>query len=362
MIGLVIVGRKSLEDASFNLKRLSVLLSDKDYEIERVCFVDDGEDCEKAISEFPEDAVLILCGAIDGLREKIAPDTETTEYFSDGNRTFVPMSEFDESTVRNVLIPLLNAGNKNCTNTVVFKTFGKSEDELRERLGKLLKSRYRISFSFPSNDAGVDVRVKYARSTPSTAVTELIKNVSDALVDCVYALKDISLAKQVARMLMSSGKKLAVAESFTGGGVASALVSSPGMSDALMECIVCYSNESKMRRLGVPETVISRFGAVSADTAFEMANGLLANELCDVALATSGNAGPTAERDGRVGLYYIAIGDRNAIHVFEQFYEVSDADKKSVDDIRREITDAGIKTALYELGKYLKDNLQEKSK
>ena len=357
-VNLIIKGRNILANA-FDFKRLSVLLADKDYEIGKIVYVDDGDDIVEAVKNFGE-CVFVVCGDDEALREATgSADDCGSEYYSDGTRIFVPMPEFDESVVRNVLIPVLNSRVKNSYNTVVFKTFGKTEDELKELLGKLVKNRNRIAFSFPSGDSGYDVRVKYSRSTPSAAITELIRNVSEALGDCVYALKDISLEKQVARMLMSSGKKLCVAESFTGGGLASALVASPGMSNSLLESIVCYSNEAKLRRLGVPESVLSASGAVSADTAFEMANGLLANPLCDVALATTGNAGPTAEREGRVGLYYIAIGDRNAIHVFEQIHEVDNADKKSVDEIRREITDAGIKTALYELGKYLKENSQE---
>ena len=357
-VNLIIKGRKILENA-FDFKRLSVLLADKDHEIAKIVYADDGDDVSEIAKRFGE-CVFVVCGDVGGLRESIGADDEAvSEYYSDGTHIYVPMSEFDESVVRNILIPILNSRGKTSYNTVVFKTFGKSEENLKELLGKFLKNRNRISFSFPSGDSGFDVRIKYSRSTPSAAITELIKNVSDALGNCVYALKDISLEKQVARMLMGSGKKLCIAESFTGGGLAAALVSSPGMSNSLLECIVCYSNEAKIRRLGVPASVIAGCGAVSADTAFEMANGLLADPLCDVAVATTGNAGPTAERDGRVGLYYIAIGDRSAIHVFEQIHEVDNADKKSADEIRREITDAGIKTALYELGKYLKENSQE---
>lgn len=361
-VDLIIKGRNILAENAFDLGRFTVLLADKDHEIGKVVYVDDGEDIVAAVDRLPADALCVVCGDTDDLRGALGvsdDEVPTTEYFTAGTRTFVPMPTFDESTVRNVVIPLLNAKNKTSYNTVVFKTFGKSEDELKELLGKLIKNRNRIAFSFPANEAGRDVRVKYSRSTPSAAITELIVGVSAALGDCVYALKDISLAKQVARMLMSSGKRLCVAESFTGGGLAAALVASPGMSGALLESVVCYSNEAKLRRLGVPESVLDTYGAVSADTAFEMANGLLADPLCDIAVATTGNAGPTAERDGRVGLYYIAIGDRKAIHVFEQLYEPAHADTKTVDELRREITDAGIKTALYELGKYLKENSQE---
>lgn len=357
-VNLIIIGRKMLEGASLNINRLSVMLSDKNYEITKIVYSDDGEDVSDAVEKTDDECVVVIYGESSQLRENSVND-ESGGYFTIGLRTFVTMRSFDEGIVRNIVVPLLNAKSKTSYNTVVFKTFGKTEEDLRELLGELTKNRGRIGFSFPKGDSGIDVRIKYARGTSSSVITELIKNVSDALGDCVYALKDVPLAKQVARQLMSSGKKLCIAESFTGGGLASALVASPGMSSNLLESVVCYSNEAKAKRLGVPHEIIDSYGAVSADTAFEMANGLLSDPLCDVAVATTGNAGPTAERDGRVGLFYIAIGDRNAIHVFEQFYEVDNTDQKSVDEIRREITDVGIQTALYELGKYLKEKSQE---
>lgn len=358
---LLLIGRKVWEGKAFDFKRLSVLLSDRDYGIDKVFYADDGEAISDVLNGV-DDALIVVSGNLSGLNDFFGEAGENTYgYVKIGSRIYVPMEEFDEQTVRNTVIPLLNAKSKAAYNTVVFKTFGKSEDELRELLADRMKSRNnKIVFDFEEDGRKCDVRIRYAKSVQSNVINDTVAAVGQLLGDCVYALKDISLAKQVARSLMASGKRLSIAESFTGGGLSSALVAYPGMSRSLVESIVCYSNEAKMARLNVSETVLKTSGAVSDDAAYEMALGLLQNPSCDIALATTGNAGPTAEKDGQVGLYYLAVGDRTTVHVFKMMCEVQNAENKSVEQIRKEITEDGIETALFELGKYLKTVKGEK--
>ncbi|MBQ7227946.1 MAG: CinA family protein [Clostridia bacterium] len=351
-VRLIIIGRKTLWSREFDFDRLSVLLADKDCIVDKIFFFDDEEEIILPTSD--EKNISLICGNVDKWisSNPELPETDNGIYVL-GNDTFVTFSSYDEQRVRNVVLPLLTKDRVQY-NTVIIKTFGKSKDELREILKEVMKCRHKIDFLFYEKSNECELRLRYSKSVPSTIINDVVSKVGELLSDCIYALKEVSLAKSVARALLASGKRLAIAESFTGGGIASALVALPGMSSALIESIVCYSNESKISRLGVPSKVISFNGAVSADTAFEMASGLLATSGCDIAVATTGNAGPTAEKDGQVGLFYVAIGDKNAIHVFAQYHEVKNSDKKSVDDIRKEITDAGISTALFELGKYLK--------
>ncbi len=97
---------------------------------------------------------------------------------------------------------------------------------------------------------------------------------------------------------------LAAAESFTGGGVCHELVKMPGMSGVLKKGLVCYSNESKIADLGVNATTIDKYGAVSENTLEEMLAGLIRQGF-DCAIATTGNAGPTAEKPGEVGVCFV---------------------------------------------------------
>lgn len=107
--------------------------------------------------------------------------------------------------------------------------------------------------------------------------------------------------------LKRNSLRVSIAESFTGGGVASAFVQIPGASDVLSVGLVCYTNEAKERFLGVDKGTISKYGAVSAETIEEMLNGLERLGMSDINVATSGNAGPTAEKPKEVGVFYLGV-------------------------------------------------------
>ena len=342
-----------LTEHSFDFGRLFVLLSDKEIEVKNIIYADSFDRVELPSAADGESRMFIVTGNTETDNSEIFGNENNEDFAVNGNDVYVKMPTLDENLLRTKIIPRISSANKISCNNVIIKTYGKSRDELEEMLADCMKNRNKITFGFYENEVGYDVRIRYPKTAQSVAVNDVITKAGEILSECTYALKDISLAKCVARAVLASGKHIAVAESFTGGGIASALTSVPGMSKSLIESVVCYSHESKIARLGVPESVINEFGAVSADTAFEMANGLLMNPSCDVAVATTGNAGPTAEND-EVGLFFIAIGDRDAIHVFKHNHNVKNPDEKSVGEIRREITEAGINTALFELGKFLK--------
>ena len=100
------------------------------------------------------------------------------------------------------------------------------------------------------------------------------------------------LARRVIEANAAAGRKIALAESCTGGLVAAALTEIPGSSAVLDRGFVTYSNEAKMELLGVPSDIIEAFGAVSIACAWAMAQGALKNSRADVAVAVSGVAGP----------------------------------------------------------------------
>jgi len=102
----------------------------------------------------------------------------------------------------------------------------------------------------------------------------------------------IALAARVGQALKSRGLMLATAESCTGGGVAQAITEIPGSSAWFERGFVTYSNASKMALLGVPACVLEAHGAVSRETAAAMSTGALANSEAQVALSTTGIAGP----------------------------------------------------------------------
>ena len=102
----------------------------------------------------------------------------------------------------------------------------------------------------------------------------------------------LQLANEVVEKNREAGRRIATAESCTGGLVAAALTEVPGASDVLDRAFVTYSNESKIEMLGVSEDILATLGAVSEATAWAMAQGALNRSGADVTVAVSGIAGP----------------------------------------------------------------------
>lgn len=122
----------------------------------------------------------------------------------------------------------------------------------------------------------------------------------------------LSLATQLGSFLKAKNQKIATAESCTGGWIAQCITEIPGSSAWFDRGFVTYSNSAKMQMLGVKPETLERFGAVSAETASEMAAGALMNSEADCAIAVTGIAGPdggSAEKP--LGTVYIAWETKN---------------------------------------------------
>lgn len=151
-----------------------------------------------------------------------------------------------------------------------------------------------------------------ARAKDEEEANRLIDPVAAALRErlghAVYAEGETDMETVTAELLLEKNKTLAVAESCTGGMIASSLIEYAGISKVLLEGCVTYSNEAKMKRLGVKAETLEKYGAVSPETAAEMAEGIARTSGAAIGLATTGIAGPdggTPEKP--VGLVYVAL-------------------------------------------------------
>ncbi len=116
------------------------------------------------------------------------------------------------------------------------------------------------------------------------------------------------IAQKVTDELLRQKKTVSLAESCTGGMIAAALVGCPGVSEALLEGCVCYSNEAKQRTLGVLTETLRDYGAVSAPCALEMVHGICDYTGSDCGVAVTGIAGPGGgTKEKPVGTVYIAV-------------------------------------------------------
>ena len=101
---------------------------------------------------------------------------------------------------------------------------------------------------------------------------------------------------------------ISTSESCTGGLLAGTLIEYPGISSVFMDGVVSYSNESKMYRLGVKEETLEKYGAVSHETAAEMAEGIAKTAGTNIGISTTGIAGPSGGTEEKpVGLVYIGL-------------------------------------------------------
>ncbi len=158
------------------------------------------------------------------------------------------------------------------------------------------------------------------------AVTSLLPDEIDAL------------AKRVVEENAKAGRKVALAESCTGGLVCAALTEIPGSSSVLERGFVTYSNQAKMELLGVPQDIIDTFGAVSVACVWAMAQGALKRSDADVAVAISGVAGPDGGSEhkpvGTVVFAQAKRGEENA----DPVAEMRKLDGSSRAEVRRQAT------------------------
>jgi len=123
-----------------------------------------------------------------------------------------------------------------------------------------------------------------------------------------YVEGENSLEIVVGELLVSKGITIATAESCTGGLLAGKLINYPGISSVFMEGVITYSNEAKMARLNVKKETLDSYGAVSKETAAEMALGIAKAAATDIGISITGIAGPGGGTEEKpVGLVYVGL-------------------------------------------------------
>ena len=138
-------------------------------------------------------------------------------------------------------------------------------------------------------------------------------------------VKDINV--RLVKRLIEKNLKISTAESCTGGLLSALITQVSGASEIFEETIVTYSNEAKMRELGVKKETLDRYGAVSHDTAYEMCKGICAHTGADIGIGITGIAGPGGgTEDKPVGTVFIGICCLDEVIVMEKHFD-GDRDK-----------------------------------
>lgn len=212
------------------------------------------------------------------------------------------------------LLPWLRARTDNdrrVIRSVTLRTTGIAESQLPDLLGEHADGFGAISLAYLPGQEGVDLRLTVRDAQPEDA-DRTLREAADTLRSRLgrhwYADGPTDLAEVVISACRSSGRLLAVAESCTGGLLASRLTSISGSSHAFRGGIVAYDNVVKVEQLGVDAALIDRVGAVSEEVARAMARGIRDVMASQVGVGITGVAGPdggTPEKP--VGLVWIAV-------------------------------------------------------
>jgi len=197
------------------------------------------------------------------------------------------------------------------------RTTGIGESSLTQIIGDVIDEAKDIKIASLPQETGVNLRLTAEGRTGDEA-RRRIEAVETRMVaragEHIYGVDDDTLEEVVGRLLRDAGATVAIAESCTGGLVASRMTDVPGSSDYLIEGVVSYSNAAKMARLEVPVGTIDRHGAVSAETAAAMATGMRQTSGATYGLSTTGVAGPgggTPEKP--VGLVYLGLATADGV-------------------------------------------------
>jgi nicotinamide-nucleotide amidase len=202
----------------------------------------------------------------------------------------------------------------------LLRTFGVGESNLDEMLRDLpLPDGVELGFrtQFPDNH----VRPVARAASAEEAAAKLARSCAllrERLGALVYGEGEETLELVTGRLLIERRQTLAVAESCTGGMIGQLLTDAPGSSAFFKGGVVAYWNDAKAALLGVPEAVLAEHGAVSEPTARAMAEGARERFGTDLAVATTGIAGPTGGSAGKpVGLIYVALASAGGSQVRE---------------------------------------------
>ena len=256
-------------------------------------------------------------------------------------------NQWGETYAKEVCLPYLQRKYNTRMQRTVIRAIGANMDFVQSLLAQVRAMGQGQVYCVNAQSFGENViYVYFDENIPKRIADDVTRVLLDGLGDSVYAVDDVSIAQQLVSLLSVRGKKISVAESFTGGGVAKSIVSIPGASAVYFEGLNTYDELAKIKRLGVTEYTLNSYGAVSDQTAYEMATGLMATGNCDICIATTGIAGPKTDRSMLpVGLCYIAIGTREKVFVYRYIF----------DGDREEITETAIKHALFLAYKQLKN-------
>ena len=190
---------------------------------------------------------------------------------------------------------------------------GLGESAIDERIAPVYTQYKNPQTTILFNQSEVEIHLTAQAKTEKEAellLDGLAGQIEERLGDAIFAFRGETMEEVIGLRLAVNGFTLAVAESCTGGLIAQRITEVAGSSNYFQEGVVAYSNEAKIRLLGVPADLIGEYGAVSAPVAEAMAEGVRLRAETDFGISVTGIAGPGGGSEEKpVGLVYVALAD-----------------------------------------------------
>ena len=209
----------------------------------------------------------------------------------------------------------------NITRNKTIKLIGINEAEIRTSILDLIDNED-VKIEIKPFDAKTYI-ILSADADTEEAAKDLIKPVSKEIKrrfgKYIYSTKEkITLEMSVVNLLEKNELTISTAESCTGGLLAGRLINVPGVSDVYKEGFITYTNKAKRKTLGVNKSTLKKYGAVSEQTAKEMAVGAALAADTDISISVTGIAGPDGGTNEKpVGLVYVGVCIKDIVHVEE---------------------------------------------
>ncbi len=257
----------------------------------------------------PEGAAILenTCGTAPGLHLE-----------SEGKHIFLlpgPPREM-ETMFEHAVAPILEKQTGCVLRSRILRIFGMGESDAAERAGELMDSANPTVAPYAKdNEMIFRITAKANNAAAAEALMDPVEaELRRRLGDVVYGTGETDLQTVAVKKLLEQGLTVATAESCTAGGLASAITDVSGASQIFRTGIVAYHNETKEKLLGVPHEILEKHGAVSADVACAMAEGIARVADADIGVGITGIAGPDGGTETKpVGLVYIGIWYKNQV-------------------------------------------------
>ena len=199
----------------------------------------------------------------------------------------------------------------------ILRVSGIGESAIDEAIAPIYREYEDVQTSILFSKSEVEIHLSASSTDEAKAIStldELANKISDKLGIAVFATNGETMEQVIGKLLTERGETVSTAESCTGGLIARRLTELQGSSKFFMEGAVTYSNDAKVRTLNVRQETLDKFGAVSSETAEEMARGMRERATTDYAISVTGVAGPDGgSEDKPVGTVWFGLADRDGV-------------------------------------------------